>query len=199
MFRFPGRQEPRTGDGGALTLDDPELAARAKRLRWLGIDKGTWDRTEGDRSYWWEYSVDEVGLKCYMNDIAAAIGLVQLARARCHERAPRRDRGPVQVGLGRRARGGDTAPRQAGSSSSWHIYCIKCERRDDLSVWLQERGICTGVHYKPIHTYRCYGNQPALETAERVFPFILSLPMHPGLTEDDVDQVVSGITSFYRR
>ena len=68
------------GDGGALTLDDPELTARAKRLRWLGIDKGTWDRTEGDRSYWWEYSVDEIGLKCHMNDIAAAIGLVQLAR-----------------------------------------------------------------------------------------------------------------------
>ena len=66
-------------------------------------------------------------------------------------------------------------------------------------MWLQERGISTGVHYKPIHTYRCYGNRPVLETAERVFPLILTLPMYSSLTDDEVDQVVSGITSFYGR
>jgi len=77
-FSFHAVKNLAMGDGGALTLNDPKLAERAKRLRWLGIDKGTWDRTEVDKSYWWQYFVDEIGLKCHMNDIAAAIGLVQL-------------------------------------------------------------------------------------------------------------------------
>jgi perosamine synthetase len=198
-FSFHAVKNLTMGDGGALTLDDPEMTARAKRLRWLGIDKGTWDRTEGDRSYWWEYSVDEVGLKCHMNDISAAIGLVQLARLDAMN-ARRTEIADLYAAALADVPEVKTPPRdKAGSTSSWHIYCIKCQQRDDLSVWLQERGIATGVHYKPIHTYRCYGNRPVLEAAERVFPFILSLPMYPGLTDKDVDQVVSGIASFYGR
>jgi perosamine synthetase len=198
-FSFHAVKNLAMGDGGALTLDDPELTARAKRLRWLGIDKGTWDRTESDRSYWWEYSVDEVGLKCHMNDIGAALGLVQLARldAMNARRAEIADR--YATALADVPEVKTPPPIEDGSHSSWHIYCIQCERRDDLSVWLQERGISTGVHYKPIHTYRCYGNRPVLKTAELVFPLVLTLPMYSGLTDDEVDQVVSGITSFYGR
>jgi perosamine synthetase len=198
-FSFQAVKNLVMGDGGALTVHDPELAARAKRLRWLGIDKGTWDRTEGDRSYSWEYSVDEIGPKCYMNDLAAAIGLVQLARLDAMN-VRRAEIARLYSAALANVPGVQTPPPVgAGSNSSWHIYCIKCERRDDLIVWLQERGISTGVHYRPIHTHRCYGTQPALETAERVFPFILSLPMYPRLTDGEVDRVVSGIISFYNR
>ena len=51
------------GDGGAITLNNNDMAERAKRLRWLGIDKTTWDRASLNRSYWWEYQVEEIGLK----------------------------------------------------------------------------------------------------------------------------------------
>ena len=198
-FSFQAVKNLATGDGGALTLDDPEWTARAKRLRWLGIDKGTWDRTEGDRSYWWEYSVDEVGLKCHMNDIAAAMGLVQLAKLDAMN-ARRAEIADLYTAALADVPEVETPPADGdGSLSSWHIYCVKCERRDDLSVWLQERGVATGVHYKPIHTYRCYGNRPVLAAAERVFPLILSLPMYPSLTDGEVDQVVAGIRSFYGR
>lgn len=198
-FSFHAVKNLTTGDGGALTLDDADLAARAKRLRWLGIDKGTWDRTELDRSYWWEYSVDEVGLKCHMNDIAAALGLVQLARLDAMNRRRKQIADFYTTALADVPEIRTPPPDDPGSSSSWHIYCIQCERRNDLSVWLQERGIATGVHYKPIHTYRCYGDQRPLETAERVFPYVLTLPMYPGLTESEMDQVISGITTFYAR
>ena len=80
--------------------------------------------------------------------------------------------------------------------SSWHIYCVQCERRDDLNVYLQDKGIGTGVHYMPIHLYPCYGNVPHLPTAERVFKRILSLPMHPGLSDQDIDYVIDCMRSF---
>lgn len=198
-FSFQAVKNLSMGDGGALTSNSVELMERAKRLRWLGIDKGTWDRTAGDRSYWWEYAVDEIGLKCHMNDILAAIGLVQLRKldamnARRTEIARQyteafSDIPEIQ-----------TPPDDTSDSlSSWHIYCIKCSDRDGLSVHLQDREISTGVHYKPIHLYRCYGNRATIPTAERVFPSILSLPMYPDLTDEDVDRVVSEVRSYYRR
>jgi perosamine synthetase len=198
-FSFQAVKNLAMGDGGAVVLNDEAMMNRAKRLRWLGIDKGTWDRTEGDRSYWWEYTVEEIGLKCHMNDIAAAIGLVQLARLDTMN-ARRASIAKMYTKAFTDVPEIHTPPDDdADSISSWHIYCIKCERRDDLSVWLQDKGIATGVHYKPIHTYRCYGNRPVLPTAERVFPRVLSLPMYPGLTDRDVDEVISAIRGFYAR
>ena len=195
-FSFHAVKNLATGDGGALVVHDPEIAARAKRLRWLGIDKGTWDRTDFDRSYWWEYRVDEIGLKSHMNDLTAAIGLVQLRKlpamnARRLEIVKR-----YQEGLGGlpwlQTPPGDTPE----SKSAWHIYCVQVANRDDLNVCLQEKGIGSGVHYKPIHLYRCYGNRPHLPVAEETFKRILSLPMHPGLSDEEVTLIVETIHAF---
>ena len=195
-FSFHAVKNLATGDGGALSLRDKAMADRAKRLRWLGIDKGTWDRSENDNRYLWDYSVDEIGLKCHMNDIMAAIGLVQLGKL---ERTNARRREIAQL----YAEGLHDLPwlqtppaDTPESKSSWHIYCIQTNRRDDLNAYLQEKGIATGVHYRPIHLYKCYGDQPSLPTAERVFKRILSLPMHPGLSDRDVNYIIESIRSF---
>jgi len=82
------------------------------------------------------------------------------------------------------------------SKSSWHIYCIQTEYRDQLMESLQEKGISTGVHYRPIHMYKCYGEQSSLPRAERAFRRIISLPMHPGLLNSDVEQIVDSIRAF---
>jgi dTDP-4-amino-4,6-dideoxygalactose transaminase len=87
----------------------------------------------------------------------------------------------------------------ADHKSSWHIYSISCELRNELSVFLQQNGISSGVHYKPIHLYRCYGNTPRLPVAERLFERLLTLPMYPGLTDQDVAQVIDRIREFYRK
>lgn len=196
-FSFQAVKNLSVGDGGALTLNNEELVARAKRLRWLGIDRGTWDRTGADQSYWWEYFVDEIGLKCHMNDINAALGLVQLDKLD-HMNA-RRNR---IADLYNDAFSGHDRIRPPASipedcTSSMHIYCARAQDRNELSVYLQERGIATGVHYRPIHTYRCYGNRPVLPNAEKVFNEILSLPMYPDLDDSQVECIINNIKSFY--
>lgn len=195
-FSFHAVKNLATGDGGALVTSDRALMERAKRLRWLGIDRGTWDRTGADRSYWWQYFVDEIGLKCHMNDIAAAIGLVQLRKLPATNARRRQIAEMYTAGLSDLPWLRTPAMDTADSISAWHIYCIQVEGRDDLNVYLQERGIGTGVHYKPIHLYACYGNRPHLPQAESAFERILSLPMHPGLSDDDVQQVIEAIRSF---
>lgn len=195
-FSFHAVKNLAMGDGGAITTDDKGIYERAKKLRWLGIDKSTWARSDQNKNYWWEYSVAEIGLKCHMNDISASIGLVQLSKLDQMNLRRRQIAEKYTDGLSSKVK---TPTMDTNSSeSSWHIYCIKCKQRDKLSVYLKDKGIMTGVHYKPIHLYKCYGNIPDLPNAERYFEEILSLPMHPGLTDNDVDTVIEAVNSFYR-
>jgi perosamine synthetase len=184
------------GEGGALTLRDEKLAQRAKRLRWLGIDKGTWDRTGVDRSYWWEYQVDEIGLKSHLNDIHAAIGLVQLAKLDAGNERRRQIVAMYREGFRNVSQLRMPAPDDETFQSSWHLCEVLAERRDELSVFLNNRGINTGVHYKPVHMYRCYGNRPVLPVAEQLFPRMLTLPLYPGLNDSDVSRVIDSVCQF---
>jgi perosamine synthetase len=196
-FSFHAVKNIAMGDGGALTTDDDELADRCMRLRWLGIDKNTWERSKIDEIYWWEYMVPEIGLKCHMNDIQAAIGLVQLGKLQAMN--DRRRQIAVEYYRLLQDIPGLELPvdDDADHRSSWHIFHIKCDRRNQLASYLQSQSITTGVHYKPIHLYACYGNRPTLPVAETAFERILSLPMHPGLSDTDVQTVCNAVREFY--
>jgi len=198
-FSFHAVKNLATGDGGALTTKDRSIATRAKRLRWLGIDKGTWDRTGVDRSYWWEYQVDEVGYKYHMNDLTASLASVQLGRlAKANER--RAEIASVYFseleGINE-IRFPVMSQNTKDSINSWHLYPIRACRRDDLSSYLKGRGVTTGVHYKPIHLYKCYGDQPSLPIVEAEWKELLSLPMHPSLSNEEVVFVCAEIKRFY--
>ena len=198
-FSFHAVKNLAMGEGGAITLNDTALAERAKRLRWLGIDKGTWDRTKLDRSYWWEYNVNEIGLKSHLNDIASAIGLVQLRKLEAANARRREIVALYREGL----RGVERVimpPEDGGDfESAWHLCEIKAQRRDDLSLYLRDRGINTGVHYKPIHLYRCYGNRTMLPVSERIFPTLLTLPLYPALSNSEVEMIIDTIRAFYEQ
>jgi len=212
-FSFHAVKNLCTGDGGMLTLNDEEMYEKAKRLRWLGIDKSTWARTDKNKSYWWEYAVGEIGLKCHLNDISAAIGIEQLKKLdKMNER--RAEIASLYTALlqkyySERIHAGtlyDLDNRHYEtpvedtviSESSWHIFHLKIRKdRDKLSVHLKDKEILTGVHYKPVHLYSCYGNKPSLPVAERAFEKIISLPMHPNLTDKEVDFIANTIVKFF--
>lgn len=198
-FSFHAVKNLAMGDGGALTLNDTNYMERSKRLRWLGIDKGTWDRTGLDKSYWWQYFVDEIGLKCHMNDISAAIGLVQLKKLDSMNKRRTEIASMYTEGL-KKMEQIKTPPMDNDIyKSSWHIYCLQCKNRDELSVFLKDNGINTGVHYNPIHLYSCYGNTPSLPVAESLSRIILSLPMYPQLANEEVMKIIDLIKKFYKR
>lgn len=179
------------GDGGMITTNDEGMYLRAKKLRWLGIDKGTWDRTKLDQSYWWEYNVEEIGYKYHMNDISAAIGLVQLDKL---EQMNFRRREQMRRYMKHLSGYPLLFPIQ--ENASHHLFGIRHPRRDELAAYLQENGVATGVHYKPIHLYKAYGNTPSLPVAERVWKEILTLPLFPDLTIDEIDYICDKIELF---
>jgi perosamine synthetase len=195
-FSFQAVKNLAMGDGGALVAADPAVPARARRLRWMGIDGNTRHRTGAHHSYWWQYNVDEIGYRYSTNDILAAIGLVQLGKLEAANARRREIAEMYTVGL-RGLNWLQTPPGDTeASKSAWHIYCIQAEGRDALGAHLLKRGIETGVHYKPIHRQACYGEQPALPAAEKAAERILSLPMHPGLTDEEIWSIIEAARGF---
>lgn len=179
------------GDGGALCTNDPELAARARRLAWLGIDRGTSERTT-QAGYVPGYTIGEIGYKGHWNDLLASIGRVQLRRlpettARRRQIAARYHKGlagmePVLI-----------RPEPC-PGSSWHIYPVQVAGRDRVAAELRQAGIATGVHYQPLHRFPCYATPADMPGADCWAAHTLSLPCHAGLTDADVDRVIETLS-----
>ena len=197
-FSFHAVKNLPVGDGGMITTNFFGEYKRLQRLRWLGIDKDTFSRTVADEgkatAYAWQYDVPELGYKCHMNDIAAAIGLAQLPLLD-EENARRREIARMYLeGLSH----ADiiALPPLSGDevTTAQHLYAIQVKRRDDLIVKLKRHDITPGVHYLPNNVFpmyrRCRGE---VDDAMRIFENLLSLPMHTLLTDEDVQRVVEVI------
>ncbi len=200
-FSFHAVKNMTTGDGGMVTFDEDALDERLRHLRWMGLTGDTWARSSGaaGASYSWYYEAEEIGFKYYMNDIAAAIGLVQLSkldRMNARRRELTRYYNELFTGV-------DWVRRPVEHSythSSNHNYVVRVPNRDDLIVYLRERGVSASVHYVPNHFYEMYRQFPAdLPVTERVWKEMVTLPLFPDMTESQVEQVVGAVRDFGAR
>lgn len=200
-FSFHAVKNLATGEGGMITTNDKKIYERLKKLRWLGITAGTWDREEKERhvkKYSWHYSVEELGFKYHLNDIPSAIGIVQLKRLdRMNDKRRR-----LSFRYNRLLKDIDSIETpliKKYAKSSHHNYVIKTERRDELNSYLQQKGISTGVHYIPNYHYGIYrGLKADCPVAEDVWKKILTLPLYPDLSLKDQDKVVNCVKRFFR-
>lgn len=188
-FSFYATKNLTTGEGGMITTGDAELADRVRILR-----------NQGMRA---RYQYELVGHNYRMTDLAAAVGLPQLRR---YPEQVRRRRAHAHRLTTRLADvPGVLVPRvQPGREHVWHQYTVLVTDdarldRDGLAAALTERGIGSGVYYpKLAFDYACYRDHPLVEATETpvaatVARRCLSLPVHAGLGEDDVDRVADAV------
>ena len=187
------------GEGGMLVTDDDDVATRASVMRLHGISADAWNRYGAGGK--WAYQVVEPGFKYNLSDLAAAIGLVQLERL--DELAA--DRAAI-------ARRYDAAfadsplieqpPRRPGDQHAWHLYVVRLHleglaiTRAEAIERLAGAGIGTSVHFIPLHLHpyyqRTYGYAPGdFPVAERIFERSISLPIWPGMSDEQVDRVAA--------
>lgn len=182
-----------TADGGFISTQDDDMALRIKRLRWLGIDKSTLDRTTV-RSYSWEYEIHEIGFKAHGNDVLATLGLVGMKTFK----QDWRKRKEIATRYAREITSGKAPRYEASSLSSYHFIPMFFEDRDAVIGRLINAEIQYGMHYKPLYRFTPFKGDP-LPGVEKYAAEELTLPMHLGLSEEDVTKVVSvvnGGTSF---
>lgn len=199
VFSFQAVKNLATADSGMICFKDPEDDARARKLAWLGINKDTYARTTSQGAYKWMYDVEEVGFKYHGNSIMAAIALVSL-RYLDRDNAYRRQLASWYTEGLRNIDGIHIVPVAEGCESSRHLFQIRVDQRDQVMLALHEFEIYPGVHYRDNTEYRMYnygaGTCPKAEEASRE---ILSLPMHMGVTKQDVEKITNVLTECLRR
>lgn len=194
-FSFHAVKGVAMGDGGALWVGSKKTADTLKELRWMGISKDTWKRSD-EKSYSWEYKVPLLGYKYHTNDILAAIGNVQLKNYPKALKRKTQIRKMYTEGLNNLT--WLTLPRtQSYAKHGEHTYFVQLDNRDALIDYLAERDIATGVHYEPNNHYPMYKDFSAdIPVTEAVWKKTLLLPFYTELTDKEVKTIISAIQSF---
>ena len=194
-FSFHAVKNLPTGDGGMITTNDKNIYNKLKELRWVGINKDTWDRSSS-KNYAWQYSVDELGFKYHMNDITAIIGLAQLKILE-NDNQKRRDIAKKYNEALTLLKWLELPVFSNYTKSACHNYVIKTPMRNELNAYLGSKGISTGVHYEPIHHYKVFRARDIdLPMTENLLLNLLTLPMFPDLSEDEIERITSYIIQF---
>lgn len=201
-FSFYATKTITTGEGGMVTTDRDDLAARMKRMSLHGLSGDAWTRyTDKGR---WFYDIEDFGFKYNLTDLAAALGLVQLRRLHdFHARRCLIARRYTEAFAGLEE---CLPPREAPTGShAWHLYILELNLprlragRDEVVEGLRQRGVATSVHFRPLHLHpayqRAYGYRPGqFPVAEEVFARAVSLPIYPRMTDADVEHVIQAVT-----
>jgi dTDP-4-amino-4,6-dideoxygalactose transaminase len=174
-----------SAEGGMITTDDDEIAETCRVIRQHGMRR--------------RYYHDELGFNFRMTDVHAAIGLAQLGKLEQFNAA----RIANAAYLTEHLEGVVTPSVPEGTRHVFHQYTIRVPdgQRDDLAAQLKENGVGWGIYYPvPIHQQTFYVNELGydddLPEAERAAEEVLSLPVHPALTQEDLEKIVHTVNEF---
>ena len=185
VFSFYPTKNMTTGEGGMVTTDDEAIAGRVASF----INHGRGGGDADGRGY--EHV--ELGHNFRMTNVAAAIGLVQLGKLPGYVEARRRNAARLTERL-------EDAPvatpvEPDGCKHAYHQYTVRCEDRAALQGRLEEAGIGSAVYYPtPIHRLPAYdGFEASRPVAEAAAEEVLSLPVHPNVSAEDVDRIAAAV------
>lgn len=200
VFSFHPVKHLATGEGGLVATEDDELAQRLRRFRTHGIASDPRERQERGQ---WHYEMVDLGFNYRLSDIASALGLSQLRKldaniARRAEIAAVYDEAFARLALRVPSVDADVEP-------AWHLYPIRLELerlsvgRAEIFAALRAEGLGVNVHYIPVHLHPYYrerfgyadGEYPHAEDA---YERMISLPIFPAMTNEDVADVVAAVT-----
>lgn len=171
--------------GGAITINMESSKIAKKKLdskRWCGIDNRIGPY----------YDVTSISPNYYMNEISATIGLVQLAKLdRLNKRRSEiAKKYCSKINIERKMKYDDDCV--------YHLFWILIEKRDNFIEYMQRKGIEVGAHYRPIHTMSIYREtgRKGLPVTEEIGKKIATLPIHPNLSDEQVDLIIESINSY---
>jgi perosamine synthetase len=206
-FSFYATKTLTTGEGGMATTDNAEWAEQMRMLSLHGISHDAWDRYGSQGS--WYYEILTVGYKYNLTDIAASLGIEQLKKCRALATARRRVAEAYDRGFADLAEIHTPVSRN-GVEHAWHLYVIQLDldrltidRREFIEA-LRQRNIGTSVHFMPLHLHPYYQRTFAYQrgdfpNAAAAYERIISLPIYPKMTADDVNDVIDAVRAIVER
>jgi dTDP-4-amino-4,6-dideoxygalactose transaminase len=201
VFSFYATKTIATGEGGMIVTRNPAIAARCRAMRLHGINRDVFDRYTSSKASW-RYEVVAPGFKYNMTDIAASLGIHQLAKVNVF-----RERRAAMASTYNNAFGDLPvilpANAPAGDLHAWHLYVLrlkdeKTEQRDRFIDLMAEKGIGCSVHFIPLHLHPYWRDQYHLKpedfpVAYEAYRGAVSLPLYTKMTERDQNRVVAAV------
>ena len=201
VFSFYANKTITTGEGGMAVTHNEALAQRMRTMRLHGMNRDAFDRFTSKTPAWY-YEVVAPGFKYNMTDVAAAMGVEQLARLphfvqRREVLARRYHKQLANLPL--------TLPAVApsGDTHAWHLYVIRLLpdaplERDAAIQALSDRGIGTSVHYVPLHRHPYWRDRyqltPAMfPEADAAYQAMISIPLFTAMSDSDQDRVIAAL------
>ena len=200
MWSFDAMKILVCGDGAMLYFRDPEIRERAEKWLYFGLEtKSGYENSVAQK--WWEFDISSFGHRAVMNNVNAAMALEQLKKlplfmAKRREVHEFYDRELEKYGWLDRP-----LPIPKDCATSYYFYHIQLKngKRDQLAGFLRENGIYTTYRYYPMHRVAGYGITGEFPNADFATDNTLCLPIHQGLTADDLELVVKTIEKFDKK
>jgi perosamine synthetase len=205
-FSFHPVKHITTGEGGMITTHNEQVVRRMRTFRNHGI---TTDHYQREMQGSWFYEMAELGYNYRITDFQSALGISQLRKldkwvSRRREIAKQYNEAFVSI------KGISPLAVRPGIDHAYHLYIVKVQKDisglDRATVYkeLRSRGVGVNVHYIPVHMHAFYRNRfgtgPGLcPVAELAYEQILSLPVYPGMKDQDVDYVIENVKEILSR
>jgi dTDP-4-amino-4,6-dideoxygalactose transaminase len=195
-FSFDGIKNITSGEGGCIVTNDVNVLEKIQDARLLGVEKDTEKRLIGQRS--WEFNVVEQGWRYHMSNIMAAIGLTQIRRFE-EFASIRQNIAKLYDTFFKNNNRIQCMPNDYNTVVP-HIYVVRIKglfNRKELQDRLMQKGIQTGIHYQPSHWLSFFKDENALPltVTDKIYPSLLTLPLHAEITNEDVQYIVNVLTS----
>ncbi len=206
-FSFYATKTITTGEGGMITTERDDHAARMRMMSLHGLSRDAWKRYSSEGS--WQYEILHAGYKYNLTDIAAALGIAQLKRAQ--EFLKQRTRVAARYDQAFEDMPEIRRPISLPDRQhAWHLYVIRLEPdqlrigRDRFLQELRDRDIGASVHFIPLHRHPLYRDRLGWSAhdfpqADAAFEHMLSLPMFPGMSETQIERVVTAVKDIVLR
>ena len=206
-FSFYANKTITTGEGGMAVTADGELASRMRLLSLHGLSQNAWNRYSGNGS--WDYRILAPGYKYNMTDIAASIGIHQLARAEDMRRS-REAIAQEYLEQLRDVEELELPPADVNRIHAWHLFPIRLRLekltldRNSFIKELGHAGVSCSVHWRPLHLHPYYEQtfgwgQSDLPVASTVWTRLVSLPLFSAMRRDEIALVVGAVRALCER
>ena len=197
VYSFDAVKNLAMGEGGGITANDPDLVTRARVLRYCGIGKSGFEAS-ANKDRWWEYNIVDIFPKFLPNDIAASIGLAQLRKLDDLQAYRKKIWGVYQREFAELEWLIRPVNAAEDEQHSYFTYFVRVPggKRDQFAKYLYSQGIYTTLRYHPLHMNPIYGSTTQLSNCEQLNEVGLNIPLHPNLSNSDVDKILTTVKAF---
>ena len=201
IWSFQAVKTMSCGDGGMITTNDKRLHDKLRPMINFGIPLSTYSRStnilENSKmklapGYVWDYEVNSIGFKAYMNDIQACICLEQLKKLNKYLERRRN----IQRRYNKELSKYITIPEWT-ETAQFYAARVDNNHRNSLMSYLASKRIHTTVHFKPLHLHPILKQNRVFPVADSEWQKLISFPCHPGMSDEDIDYVIYWIKEYF--